>query len=1336
MSIELRLTFPDASHVMVSLRGNEEGDSPPAEFINPLEEKDLNELRWYLEDYGTSYAAEPDDTRAAAVQERLPVWGTALFEAALEGERKAAKLFDRFLESREKGRVLSIAADEPAVLTLPWELLHTPGGTYLCNENPPISIRRGLPSAGDARTPQPRAAKPNLHLLFIVSRPEGASFIDPRRDADAVLSALAKQEQARVEVEFLRPPTLDALRRRLRDTRLPSVDIIHFDGHGVFGKDSEADRGGKGDDIKGDGAATDRQQGWLLFEDKEGGKDRVAAEKFGSLLHQNHAGLVVLSACQSAAMDSKDPMSGCAARLVHAGIPAVIAMTHSVLVSTAEQLFAEFYASLFEGRTVARSLDEARHALLFNPERGICLRGAGLAEEFRLDLYDWFLPALYQSGADMALLSAEVGESPEPCPALLSNLPEPQQSGFFGRSRELWQIERAFGVEDCRRFSITGFGGQGKTALALEAGRWLLRTGLFQRVCMISYAAYQGSDPVSMAIATMSTVFEESLIDVDAAQTSLAQTPTLLILDNLESLAADNTLAELLDAALPWSEAGASRVLLTSRQPDCNHPGYPLAGDYRHQTLALQGLQAHDSVDWFDSLRRLPPRTRLKRPRRDVLINLFRKVGFHPLSISLLAQQLKERGPAEVEERLEALLEEQPVNQADRSLLASLELSLERLPAQCREWLPRLGVFQGGCLEEMIGRVTGLAEADEDPGIAEARKIWEALESGDPAAMIRAAGLDLPEGELPPEIVQQLQEMVNDEEMQQLGKIVEAAPKTELVAGADPSTWPQLREALLRAGLMEALRVPETDKTFLRFHPTLAPALWQRLAKEEQDKLLESYWQAYYQLSRELYKMDRTNPHAARAIVRCELPNLLRAVHTALQTDMAEEGVDFAERVNKFLYFFGLRRDAEELTEAAGKAGGTVGSQAWFLAQSNLGEQLLGNGQPGAAAQVFADILAGLEQTPSGNRCRTLHRLGRCCASQGQPAQAEQLYRQELKELAQLEQSDGVQRQTGLAWTDLADVLVAQGEYSKAKEAYQAGLEIAEEQGDKRQTGVVLGQLGTLAKEQDELAEAEERYKEALTLFQRINEPASEAVFWHQLGLVYQQAKHWEAAEQAYRQAARLKEEQGLLAGNNAAGGSWGQLALLCKATGRLAEAEQWYSKALTVFQSAEDWPNVSRTLSNLADLLANDPARLDEARGYAEEGLAISETLDPAVMQIWNTYKPLAHIADQQGESSQAAEYQAKGRQAYLAFPGWRQGLYQYEELIVAVVQAIEDPDVRKELEQGLNEIAEGPKANLVAAIQRILNGERDEATLSEPLDYTDAAIVHAILEGIEGDA
>ncbi|WP_420208387.1 CHAT domain-containing protein [Candidatus Electronema sp. JC] len=289
MPLELRLTFPDPAHVMVSLFGANPDSSQPAQFISPLNEDDLKELGWYVEDYGTSYAAEPDDERAGAVKAKLPEWGAALFAAVFDSDRKSAKLFDRFLDTAEEGRVLSIAADHPAVLALPWELLATPGGSYLFNENPPISIRRGLPSAGQGRSPKPRAAKSVLHLLFIVSRPEGAGFINPRGDAEAVLSALEQQDSARVEVEFLHPATLEALRQRLRDERRPKIDIIHFDGHGTFASESSLSAAGKGEFTKAGGAAADKQQGWLLFEDEEGGKDLVSAQEFGELLFRNQA---------------------------------------------------------------------------------------------------------------------------------------------------------------------------------------------------------------------------------------------------------------------------------------------------------------------------------------------------------------------------------------------------------------------------------------------------------------------------------------------------------------------------------------------------------------------------------------------------------------------------------------------------------------------------------------------------------------------------------------------------------------------------------------------------------------------------------------------------------------------------------------------------------------------------------------------------------------------------------------------------------------------------------------------------------------------------------------
>ncbi|MCI5165189.1 MAG: hypothetical protein D3903_03650 [Candidatus Electrothrix sp. GM3_4] len=43
---------------------------------------------------------------------------------------------------------------------------------------------------------------------------------------------------------------------------------------------------------------------------------------------------------------------------------------------------------------------------------------------------------------------------------------------------------------------------------------------------------------------------------------------------------------------------------------------------------------------------------------------------------------------------------------------------------------------------------------------------------------------------------------------------------------------------------------------------------------------------------------------------------------------------------------------------------------------------------------------------------------------------------------------------------------------------------------------------------------------------------------------------------------------------------------------------------------------------------------------------------------------------------------------------------------------------------------------ANLKAATRSILNGERDEAALCQPLHYEEAAVIRAILEGIAKDA
>ncbi len=129
------------------------------------------------------------------------------------------------------------------------------------------------------------------------------------------------------------------------------------------------------------------------------------------MLNRQKVGLIVLSACQSAAMGGEDAMGCVAARLTHAGIPAVLAMTHSVLVTTARQLFAKFYQRLVSGEGMGEALDNARRDLYLNRERDERQRGD---KRITMKLYDWFLPALYQAGKDTPLLTDKEPESVEP----------------------------------------------------------------------------------------------------------------------------------------------------------------------------------------------------------------------------------------------------------------------------------------------------------------------------------------------------------------------------------------------------------------------------------------------------------------------------------------------------------------------------------------------------------------------------------------------------------------------------------------------------------------------------------------------------------------------------------------------------------------------------------------------------------------------------------------------------------------------------------------------------------------------------------------------------------
>jgi len=677
--LELSIIFPSYSQVIVKL-GNQETEGFP--FESPVTPKDLELLRWYIEVYATQYTSEPDDEEARRIEAKLITLGNALFLAIFSTFETQA-LFQQF-QQQQTNKFLTIHTNEAHILALPWELLCEPEHDFLSQQQPPISIRRlCIQNQKRIFTIQ---AKSKLRFLFIVSRPTDASFLNPRSDPQAVMNALEEQGISQIEVEFLRPATLAKLTERLNNQELPPIDIIHFDGHGAYNEKS--------------------QRGYLLFEaspEDAFPSTQVSAALLGRILTSHNVSLVVLSACQSATVGN-EPLGSVAVGLTDNGIPTVIAMVYSVLVQTTRELFTHFYQQIANGQGIGAALDNARKEMVQQNKRSKKRHYKG---EFELVLQDWFVPALYQANNDSALLLKDLQCFENLTRRAVNDLPKLQTAGFFGRSQELWQIERWF-VQDVERITITGFGGQGKTYCAIEAAQWLLRTDLFDAVCFVDFSRYQGLDALRYAMNALGVLLDTTLLDENAVPALLQTRRLLWVWDNLESLAAE-TLEELLTVAVQWS--AQCRFLFTTRQHRFTQNDYVEKTNSKHQYLDLGGLAETDALAYFNQLWQTAPLPEQPYPARYELMALFSKVAFHPLSIGLLAQQLKTRTIAKLGERLEALLLCEPEGSEDKSLLASLKLSLERLSPEQRELVKRLGVFQGGAMEHMILAITKINES-------------------------------------------------------------------------------------------------------------------------------------------------------------------------------------------------------------------------------------------------------------------------------------------------------------------------------------------------------------------------------------------------------------------------------------------------------------------------------------------------------------------------------------------------------------------------------------------------------------------------------------------------
>lgn len=381
---ELRVVFTAAEKNYSARLTDADGKAVGVEVVlTPfLTEEDYEDLRWYLEDYMDL----PDGgavTRAERIEENLRRWGHKLHDALFTATENRDLL--RELLAGPEPRELTIATADPVILRLPWELMADDAGILAQR----VSVRRQLEQPEKTT---PRAVKLPLRILYIVSRPADAGFIDPRLTTKALFDALDPLG-ASVRVDFCRPPTVAMMEEMLRVAQKADdpYDLVHFDGHGTFLPQS--------------------QIGALCFEKPDVGSgdsetDLVKADLLGDLLASYTIPLVVLEACRSATVGKTAVFRSVAPRLIKAGVGSVLSMGHAVHVEAARLLLDRFYRELVRGTTIGHAVADARKTLRSTPARWIESGPRGRT----IELQDWFLPHLYQREADDALVPPDAAK--------------------------------------------------------------------------------------------------------------------------------------------------------------------------------------------------------------------------------------------------------------------------------------------------------------------------------------------------------------------------------------------------------------------------------------------------------------------------------------------------------------------------------------------------------------------------------------------------------------------------------------------------------------------------------------------------------------------------------------------------------------------------------------------------------------------------------------------------------------------------------------------------------------------------------------------------------------
>ncbi|MDX1999925.1 MAG: tetratricopeptide repeat protein [Thermoanaerobaculia bacterium] len=1057
--------------------------------VAPMGPIETEEVRWYLEKYAI-WPSEYFRERASRVEAALEAWGRLLYDAALPAAHR-----DNVLEAWSQiddhaGRRFSIevdasveagtsAAEAAAVreaatllLGLPWELLHD-GDGFLFQGAKPVRVRRRLPNT---RPLDIAVVAAPIRVLLVTARPEdeACGYLDHRASALPLVEAM-EELGGLVRLHVLSPPTSDALGKELKrafDAREP-YHVVHFDGHGVY--DRTVGLGGLCFESPQDSDKLEQRRHVTVFTDK-----------LGPLLKDFHVPIVFLEACQTAL--AEETSESVASELLQRGVASVVAMSHSVLVETARRFVEVFYGALAAGRRVGDAMLEGQRHLKDDTFRG---RFFGVGE---LRLEDWFVPVLFQDKEDPQLFeSTPAPQTQADLRTLLASrlgaLPPAPTTGFIGRSRELLALERLLRHE--RYAVVRGQGGEGKTALAAEFACWMVRSQQIRRAAFVSVESHGHVAALVDALgrqlvgkAYSFATFESLDKALQPVERALREQGTLLVVDNMESVLlppyletpealseeAGRELEAILALCARLLKVGDTRLVFTSREP------LPAPFDSERHRRELHRLDSEDAVKLVEAALSVDGTGAgaALDAQREAIEDLVDAVHGHARTLALLAPHLRSEGVAKTHTNLAELMSEMDQRYPpgtpgarEKSVFASVELSLRRLSPENWERVGVLGVFHGGVQLGMLRLMMG----------------WEVEDVAALAGELIATGLATPNRydhlSLNPALCPYLR-----------GRL-DAAEREELTG-----RWVGAMGAYVESLVQEQSRNIEVAATLTGLELPNLFALLDRVHGAGDAE-------ASINLATSLYGLLQ-NAGKSRLLVR------VGQVRDAAERRLGEElggGWNHAR-------FEAARTRIDQQLAGEGLREALDGAQQLLRRARAEGE----GAYPGADYDLAMALFT---------MARMLKSAGG--AEQALPLLKEALRR--FGAMAKERPGQGSERMASVCVTEQGDCFRNLGRLEEAAAAYEEGIRRDEESGAERDVAVGKAQLGTARLWQRRYSEALEAFAEARERFTQLDEPSSVAVSWHQTGMVYQEASDPEAAEDAYRRALAIEVRLGDVSG-------------------------------------------------------------------------------------------------------------------------------------------------------------------------------------------------------------